>query len=125
MSEKTILFNSVPTSDFVHGYPDYYSAGLTDDFISNLLILNGFSVLELGRIGTPRAYLSLHILKIWLPVKGHLLPLFFAYSNFKFPINILLTTRNFFRLLILTIPSPRLTDDITHTCRSFVVVKLK
>jgi hypothetical protein len=125
MNQETIIYISVPTSDFAHGYPDYFSSGLTDSFISNLLIANGFRIMSLIRLGTPRAYLSLHLLKIWLPVKGHSLPLLFAYSNLKFPLNILLTLKNFFKLLILSFASPRITDDINHACRSFVVGKLK
>lgn len=125
MNAETIIYISVPTSDFVHGYPDYFSSGLTDNFVSNLLKSNGMRILERVRIGTPRAYLSLHILKIWLPVKGHSLPLLFAYSNLKFPLNVLVTIRNFFKLLILSFASPRITDDVNHACRSFVVGRLK
>jgi len=59
------LWLGCPASNFVHGSPEYFSAGYAPVLLEKLGSSKGFAVLSSGFNGTPREYLSRHILHTW------------------------------------------------------------
>ncbi len=60
-----------PSSNFVHGSPDYYSAGFTASYISNNLRKRNFEIIGEGNIGSERYYKVLHLTHQWLSEDNH------------------------------------------------------
>lgn len=60
-----LIWIGVPMSNFVHGSPDYYSAGYAPEFMSKLADKNGHEIITTGFLGSRRAYLSRHMAGIW------------------------------------------------------------
>jgi SAM-dependent methyltransferase len=63
------LWIACPASNFVHGSPDYYSAGYSTEMLEKLGGQTGFAILKSGFSGTKREYLSRHLLHIWFHEK--------------------------------------------------------
>jgi len=65
-TEDTILWLNFPTSNRVHGSPDYYCAGYTSQAIYKLLKSKiDFEIIVMEDIGTVRNYFLTHALRIW------------------------------------------------------------
>jgi hypothetical protein len=71
------LWLNVPMSNFVHGSPDYYSAGFATGYLVKNLEDNGFEIVSSGSIGSRRYYTATHLLGTWLTEKEHVNPLFY------------------------------------------------
>jgi hypothetical protein len=69
------LWLNVPMSNFVHGSPDYFSAGFTPDYLEKNLKKYKFEVITSGSIGSKRYYIATHILQSWLTEKEHANPI--------------------------------------------------
>jgi hypothetical protein len=65
------LWLNVPMSNFVHGSPEYYSAGFAPDYLTQNLEENHFEIISVGSIGSRRYYTASHLLGIWLSEKEH------------------------------------------------------
>jgi hypothetical protein len=70
------LWLNVPMSNFVHGSPDYYSAGFAAEYLTKNLEDNGFEIVSSGSIGSRRYYTATHLLETWLTEKEHINPFF-------------------------------------------------
>jgi hypothetical protein len=69
------LWINVPMSNFVHGSPDYFSAGFSPDYLKKNLEKYKFEVIVNSSIGSKRYYFATHMLGIWLTEKEHANPL--------------------------------------------------
>jgi SAM-dependent methyltransferase len=65
-----------PTSNLVHGSPDYYSAGFTASYLEKNLNIRKFITLNSGEIGNRRYYLGIHLARYWMTEKELKSPLF-------------------------------------------------
>jgi len=65
------LWLNVPMSNFVHGSPDYYSAGFATEYLVKNLEENHFEIISAGSIGSRRYYTATHLLGTWLTEKEH------------------------------------------------------
>jgi hypothetical protein len=74
--ENGYLWLNVPMSNFVHGSPEYYSAGFATDYLVKNLEENHFEIISSGSIGSRRYYSATHLLGTWLTEKEHENPLF-------------------------------------------------
>jgi len=121
--ENGLLWISVPASNRPHGSPEYYSAGLTAEYLHHLFTLSMGNTLGLGLIGTKRNYAATHSLPYWLSISAHRFPIFFgpadrvwwkklAYLLKFFPTN--------FRLLFL---SPRVSFEIKYATESWILIR--
>jgi hypothetical protein len=54
-----------PTSNMVHGSPDYYSAGMTSSYLAKNLELRNAKTLYSGQLGNQRFYLAIHLGRYW------------------------------------------------------------
>ena len=54
-----------PASNFIHGSPDFYSAGYSREFLDQLSLHNNLEVLCGGLLSNPRIYLYRHLLNLW------------------------------------------------------------
>ena len=70
------LWLNVPMSNFVHGSPDYYSAGFATEYLLRNLEDNEFEIVSSGSIGSRRYYAATHLLGAWLTEKEHTNPFF-------------------------------------------------
>lgn len=70
-----LIWLAAPASNFVHGSPDYYSAGFTDEYLARNISLQGFEILEVGQIASMKNYLARHALGLWLDAKSSSFPL--------------------------------------------------
>ena len=70
------LWLDVPMSNFVHGSPDYYSAGFATEYLLRNLEDNGFEIVSSGSIGSRRYYTATHLLGTWLTEQEHKNPFF-------------------------------------------------
>jgi len=77
LTEKNgYLWLNVPMSNFVHGSPEYYSAGFAKEYLVKNLEKNHFEIISSGSIGSRRYYAATHLLGNWLTEKEHENPLF-------------------------------------------------
>jgi hypothetical protein len=76
LTEKNgYLWLNAPMSNFVHGSPDYYSAGFATEYLVKNLEENQFEIISSGSIGSRRYYAATHLLGTWLTEKEHQNPL--------------------------------------------------
>jgi SAM-dependent methyltransferase len=69
--DGSYVWVNCPTSNFVHGSPDYYSAGFTASYISNNLRKRNFEIIGEGNIGSERYYKVLHLTHQWISEDNH------------------------------------------------------
>jgi SAM-dependent methyltransferase len=118
------LWLSVPMSNFVHGSPDYYSAGFAPEYLLRNLEENNFEIIYSDSIGSKRYYLATHLLSTWLTEKEHANPL----VNYVFqPGTKLGVLRKFLIDWVCRAPlvfaSKRITNDPRFATESFVLAK--
>lgn len=65
LAKKGMVWISVPASNFVHGSPEYYSAGFTDSYLQKNLEKRGLRIMAQGQICSRRAYLARHVFGVW------------------------------------------------------------
>jgi hypothetical protein len=65
------LWLNAPMSNFVHGSPDYFSAGFTPDYLKKNLEKYKFEVIACASVGSKRYYIATHLLQNWLTEKEH------------------------------------------------------
>lgn len=89
-SSNGYLWLVAPYSDFFHLSPNFYSAGFSPKYLSNMLELHGYSVIYSRLISSKRLYRMTHLLQEWPtfkqyynPITGHL----FKLRKMKFKIN--------------------------------------
>ena len=66
-----LLWLNCPTSNMVHGSPEYFSAGYSHQMISKNLENHQFEVIFANSIGSRRLYFFTHVLQYW-PTKFEL-----------------------------------------------------
>jgi len=120
------LWLNVPMSNFVHGSPEYYSAGFATEYLLRNLEDNGFEVVSSGSIGSRRYYTATHLLGTWLTEKEHNNPLF----NYHFqPGTKLGIIKKFATDLCRRIPllflSKKITDSPRYSTEAFVFARRK
>ena len=64
MTEDTYSFIHCPKSNYHHGHT-FYSAGYSKEFLEEIF-KNKAEVIDIGELGTPRLYTSVHLLKHWI-----------------------------------------------------------
>ncbi len=62
---NTLIWITVPTCNFPHGSPDYFSAGYTPELVENLGKKHNLNVQASRIIGSKREYLFNHLLTLW------------------------------------------------------------
>jgi hypothetical protein len=60
------IWVNCPTSNIVHGSPDYFSAGFTAKYLKLNLQERGFQSVKEGQFGNKRNYFGAHIFGYWL-----------------------------------------------------------
>jgi hypothetical protein len=127
LTEKNgYLWLNVPMSNFVHGSPDYYSAGFATEYLVKNLEENQFEIISSGSIGSRRYYAATHLLGTWLTEKEHKNPLF----NYHFQPG---TKLGIIKKLIIDLSrrvpllllSKRVTDQPRYATEAFVFAKRK
>jgi len=71
-----LIWIGVPMSNFVHGSPEYYSAGYAPELMQKLAEREGQEVVAVGYLGSRREYLSRHLTGIWFTDKQIQHPIF-------------------------------------------------
>lgn len=115
---------NVPMSNFVHGSPDYYSAGFAPEYIKKNLEKNNFEIIKSDSIGSKRFYFATHLLSSWLSEREHAHPL----VNYDFqPGTKLGVLRKFLldwvRRTPLVFVSKKITNNPRFATESFVLAK--
>lgn len=115
---------NVPMSNFVHGSPDYYSAGFAPEYIKKNLEKNNFEIIKSDSIGSKRFYFATHLLSSWLSEREHAHPL----VNYDFqPGTKLGVLRKFLldwvRRTPLIFVSKKITNNPRFATESFVLAK--
>lgn len=65
-SDDGLLWINVPASNFVHGSPEYFSAGYSQEFLLENLQDLGLEIVQSGQICSRRNYLARHKYALWL-----------------------------------------------------------
>ena len=118
------LWLNVPMSNFVHGSPEYYSAGFTSSYLEKNLQKHKFKIVSSGSIGSKRNYLATHLLGTWLSEQEHKNPL--THYHFQPGSNLGILRKFFFdylRRLPLILFSKESTDHPRFATESFVLAK--
>ena len=66
VSPGGFIFVNCPASNFVHGSPDYFSAGYAPNFLVRNLERVGIMILDSGSLGSRRYYFLTHIVRRWV-----------------------------------------------------------
>lgn len=124
--ENGYLWLNVPMSNFVHGSPDYYSAGFATCYLIKNLEDNGFEIVSSGSIGSKRYYTATHLLGTWLTEKEHTNPLF----NYQFQDGTKLgilkkLVIDLYRRAPLLLRSKKITDSPRYSTEAFVFARRK
>ena len=98
-SENGIIWVGCPASNKVHGSPDFFSAGFTENYLGYNFELRTLRTLASGGFGTKRLYLATHLIPGWLTPRGHSYPLLFGFEERALLIRFLLWIR-FFPVLV-------------------------
>ena len=106
VQDNGLVWLACPTSNKVHGSPDFFCSGLTSEYLALNLSLKGISEVTRGEFGTKRLYFYTHLIPGWPTRSGHAFPLLFAFEDRNFLIRTLLKFRFFGLLLLLSIVSP-------------------
>ena len=67
MDSRSYAFIHCPKSNIHHGHT-YFSAGYSKEFMLKIFS-NETKILDLGELGTPRLYTSIHLLKDWITTR--------------------------------------------------------
>lgn len=118
-----ILWMNTPTSNRVHGSPEYYSAGFTSEYLDKNLQEAGFEILGSGSIGTKRNYVATHLLPYWLSVRAHRYPLIFIRHDTRLAKNLYFFLRYFFILFRLQFTSAQLQNSGRFLTESWVIAR--
>lgn len=118
------LWINVPMSNFVHGSPEYYSAGFAPKYLFRNLEENNFEIITSDSIGSRRYYIATHLLGTWLTEREHANPLL----NYEFqPGTRLGVLRKFLRDWVRRVPlvfaSKRITNEPRFATESFVLAR--
>jgi len=68
LNKKTLVFIHCPKSNIHHGHT-YYSAGYSKEFLIKIFENANINIHESGELGTPRLYVSIHLLKDWITAR--------------------------------------------------------
>ena len=63
---KGAIWVNCPTSNIVHGSPEYFAAGFTANYLNFNLQARGFRSVLQGELGNKRFYIGAHVFRIWL-----------------------------------------------------------
>lgn len=108
LASNAYIWITCPTSNKFHLSPQFFSAGLTDNYLSlNLEKKNVFRVGS-GTLGSWRYYRATHLIPGWLTLNGHRNPLIFAFETFSLHKRFLYIVRYFPHLLLIWWSSPKL-----------------
>ncbi len=137
MTKDTYAFIHCPKSNIHHGHT-FYSAGYSKDFLKEIF-KNHAEIIDLGELGTPRLYTSIHLLKHWINAEeaqtGKInYQTWFSYlwnlknkkPNIKNILKNIIFTFNFRRLIInllLKSLDNNLSDDKLVKTESFIFIK--
>ena len=72
----SFIWVNCPTSNLVHGSPDYYSAGMTSSYIVKNLENRNAKTLYSGQLGNKRYYLATHFARYWQTPRENRHPVF-------------------------------------------------
>ena len=121
--EHGLVWISVPASNRPHGSPDYYSAGLTAEYLQNLFALSMGETLSLGLIGTKRNYAATHSLPYWLSVSAHKFPIVFGPADRVWWKKLVYLIRYFPTNFRLSFLSPRVGFEIQNATESWILIR--
>ena len=114
-----------PASNFPHGSPHYFTAGLTADYIRNLVISKNVNFLSGGNLGSKRLYRSVHVLRSWPTVRSYFFPIFFLFEerqHHKIK-EILLRLKHFPDLILLQLTSRKVIGDAAFATETWTLLK--
>ena len=115
LNPKGLLWIGCPGSNFAHGSPEYFTAGLTPSFIIEHLKSKRFEILHQQSIGSKRYYFLTHALQIWASSNMHKYPLLFGFSRF-YPREVLLRLYSSFL-------SPKIRTDLKYATETIVFAR--
>jgi SAM-dependent methyltransferase len=111
---------TLPSSNFRHGSPEYYSSGYSREFISKNMITNGFDVLDVGELSNKRIYLYRHILEIWPSWRQIRFPMFAYFgregSTYQ---KLMFNLCSFFPRILLTFSSSKMSTNGGYSIETF------
>ena len=120
------LWLNVPMSNFVHGSPEYYSAGFAPEYLIKNLEAKNFEVISSGLVGSKRYYVATHLLGTWLTEHTHRNPIFQYHFQSGSRLGVL---RKFlvewFNRIPLIFFSKVVTSDPRYATESFVLARKK
>ena len=123
MSNDTYLWLAMPHSNRAHGSPHFFSAGFTSQYIAENLRNLGMTVLSYGDLGTLRNYRATHMMPVWLSVKGHRYPIFFAFSTKGRLVRWLFSIKHIFQAIYLTSLSGKITENPATSTESWCLAR--
>jgi hypothetical protein len=116
-----VVWLATPASNRPHGLPDYYVAGMTDEYLRQVVAGVGLVPIAAGRVGTRRLYECLHTLPTWLTVRGHAFPPLFVFREHGGAAGLALSLRYLLRTVALLAVSGKPTRDIRTATESWVL----
>lgn len=123
LADNGFVWVACPSSNKVHGSPDYFSAGLTHSYLVNNLMTRGVKSLASGSFGTKRLYFATHLIPGWLSRKGHAFPMIFAFGDRRFLLRWALRIRFLPELLLLSFVSSKPTSNVRWHTESWVLAQ--
>ena len=123
LGEGGYIWLACPASNKVHGSPDYFSGGFTQEYLVNNLLPRGVKMISSGGFGTKRLYWATHLIPGWLSSRGHSLPIFFAFNDRKLSVRCILTLRFLPILVALSFISSKPTSNPRWHTESWILGK--
>ena len=123
LASNGYAYISCPSSNRVHGSPNFFSAGFTPSFLINHAHALGLVIHSAQQFGSERIYNSVHLLDIWLSPKGHKFPILFCFEGKSLWKKFLLTIRYLPKILLLHLSSKKLTTSERYASESFIWVQ--
>lgn len=121
--ENGLVWISVPASNRPHGSPEYFSAGLTADYLQNLFSLSRGNTVSSGLIGTKRNYAATHSLPYWLSISAHRFPIVFGPADRVWWKRILYLIKFFPTNLRLAFTNPKVKFDLENATESWILIR--
>lgn len=116
----SLVWITVPASNFRHGSPDFYSAGYSKEFLEKNMECMEFQKIELGELSCKRVYLFRHLMHIWPTSRQFKHPLFSKYGHpGTLPHKILYNLSTIYLRIILSRSDSKMEINGDHSIETF------
>ena len=120
------LWLNVPMSNFVHGSPEYYSAGFAPEYLIKNLEAKNYEVISSGLVGSKRYYVATHLLGTWLTEHTHRNPIFNYHFQSGSRLGVLRKfLQEWFNRMPLIFLSKTITSNPRFATESFILARKK